>query len=115
MSPAAGPHWRTMIHEQHPRQSVPVVPAHWEPEWNHNGTRNFIGVVVYGIAFRILTTRRKPFLASRWTLPNRRDIDTQLVIGALIFGAGWGLGGYCPGPALTDLAFGRRKPLYIEH
>jgi uncharacterized membrane protein YedE/YeeE len=37
-------------------------------------------------------------------LPTRREIDAPLVIGAILFGAGWGLAGYCPGPALANLA-----------
>jgi hypothetical protein len=39
-------------------------------------------------------------------LPTRRDIDSRLLAGSAIFGIGWGLGGYCPGPAISGLAFG---------
>ena len=42
----------------------------------------------------------------RFTLPTRRDIDPSLLLGASLFGIGWGLGGYCPGPALAGLGFG---------
>jgi hypothetical protein len=47
-----------------------------------------------------------PLLASDFSLPKRSDLDAKLILGAAIFGAGWGLGGFCPGPALTSLASG---------
>lgn len=50
--------------------------------------------------------RRKPFLAEQFSLPTKVDIDRPLLLGAIIFGAGWGLGGFCPGPALAALASG---------
>jgi uncharacterized protein len=53
----------------------------------------------YRLAFR----RSAPIAADRFRLPTRTDIDARLVVGAALFGVGWGLGGYCPGPALTGL------------
>jgi hypothetical protein len=47
-----------------------------------------------------------PVLAPDFSIPRRSDIDSKLVLGAAIFGVGWGLGGFCPGPALTSLASG---------
>ena len=47
-----------------------------------------------------------PLLAPDFSLPKRSDLDMKLIAGAAIFGAGWGLGGFCPGPALTSLASG---------
>jgi hypothetical protein len=47
--------------------------------------------------------RRGPVLTDRVHLPERTRVDAQLVMGALIFGVGWGLGGYCPGPAVVSL------------
>ncbi|MDF2693186.1 MAG: rane protein [Labilithrix sp.] len=44
---------------------------------------------------------RPPVLARRWSLPERKGIDRTLLAGAALFGLGWGLGGYCPGPALV--------------
>jgi uncharacterized membrane protein YedE/YeeE len=44
-------------------------------------------------------------------LPTSTEIDRRLVLGSLVFGAGWGLAGYCPGPALTSLLSGGTKPL----
>ena len=50
--------------------------------------------------------RRAPLLGDRYELPARRDVDGALVAGAALFGVGWGLGGYCPGPALVSLVAG---------
>ena len=47
----------------------------------------------------------------RWGLLTRRDIDLRLLVGAALFGAGWGLGGYCPGPALTSAVAGASSTL----
>ena len=47
-----------------------------------------------------------PWLAPAFKLPTRRDIDARLVLGAALFGIGWGLAGYCPGPALASLLTG---------
>jgi uncharacterized membrane protein YedE/YeeE len=44
-----------------------------------------------------------PLLADRFQIPPRRDLDASLVTGAAMFGAGWGLAGYCPGPAVTSV------------
>jgi len=45
---------------------------------------------------------KKPVFAEEFKLPTRLEIDLPLVFGAAIFGAGWGLGGFCPGPAITS-------------
>jgi uncharacterized membrane protein YedE/YeeE len=50
-----------------------------------------------------------PVLAPRFSLPIAREIDPRLVTGAVLFGVGWGLAGYCPGPALSALALGAGK------
>lgn len=52
------------------------------------------------MVLRPLVKRRFPQQVTAGT-PTRRDIDRPLLVGAALFGAGWGLGGYCPGPALT--------------
>jgi len=53
--------------------------------------------------FRLVHRNPKPFFHDVFHLPTRSDIDPKLLTGAAIFGIGWGLGGYCPGPALTAL------------
>jgi uncharacterized membrane protein YedE/YeeE len=59
---------------------------------------------------RPIVARRAPVLAPRFALPVSRDIDGRLVAGATIFGVGWGLAGFCPGPAITSLAGGHAEP-----
>ncbi|HEY9596503.1 MAG TPA: DUF6691 family protein, partial [Cyanophyceae cyanobacterium] len=47
-----------------------------------------------------------PFYDNQFYLPTQKEIDSPLVIGAIIFGIGWGMAGYCPGPAITALILG---------
>lgn len=63
-------------------------------------------VVVYGLAHRFIRERGSPLLEPKFYLPTRQDIDTPLVLGAALFGAGWGLGGVCPGPAIVSAGSG---------
>lgn len=60
-------------------------------------------VIVAFIGYRLVLKRPRPLLASDFQLPTRTRIDRRLFIGPAIFGVGWGLGGFCPGPALTSL------------
>lgn len=52
-------------------------------------------------AFTLILRRTQPLLAAKFELPVRRDIDRSLVVGAVLFGIGWGLAGLCPGPAIA--------------
>ncbi|MYN10389.1 YeeE/YedE family protein [Pseudoduganella aquatica] len=63
------------------------------------------------VAFRLAGKRSKSLLDQPMRLPTASMIDRRLVIGSLAFGVGWGLAGYCPGPALASLASGGAKPL----
>lgn len=54
-------------------------------------------------AFRLIKGDSKPIAADSFDLPTRKDIDKPLVLGASLFGIGWGLSGYCPGPAVVSL------------
>lgn len=59
------------------------------------------------IAFAITPhTGRKPWAATQFEIPTRKDFDFKLIAGAVLFGTGWGLAGYCPGPALASLLSG---------
>ncbi|MBW2508909.1 MAG: YeeE/YedE family protein [Deltaproteobacteria bacterium] len=61
-------------------------------------------LVVYTPVYRwAVRTWQRPIWAPTFTLPTRHDIDGRLVLGSAIFGVGWGLGGYCPGPAFTSV------------
>ena len=68
------------------------------------------GAVVVGFfAFALAKKRTTTFLGGALRLPTTNQMDKPLVIGSLLFGAGWGLGGFCPGPALVSMADGQSK------
>lgn len=62
------------------------------------------------IGYLIARRMRQPVLARAFCIPENRTLDGRLLTGAAIFGAGWGLAGFCPGPALAALAFGMWQP-----
>jgi len=62
-------------------------------------------VLVGLVAFRIAKTRRRDLLGGAIELPSSGAIDAPLVCGSVIFGIGWGLVGFCPGPALVDVGY----------
>ena len=73
------------------------------------------GAILVGfVAFRIAAARKSTLLGDAMRLPNATRIDRRLVLGGLAFGAGWGLAGYCPGPALASLASGSSKPIIFS-
>lgn len=63
-------------------------------------------VAVTFIGFSRVLKLPRPVFAERFSVPTRKDIDPRIVVGPAIFGIGWGLAGFCPGPALTALGFG---------
>lgn len=70
------------------------------------------GAIVVGVvAFRFARKRTTAFFGSAMRLPTRDDIDRRLVLGSLAFGVGWGMAGFCPGPALTALGTGNEKAM----
>ena len=70
------------------------------------------GAIMVGVfAFTVAKKRTTTFLGGMLRFPTNADIDKKLVIGSLMFGAGWGLAGFCPGPALVSMADGQPKAL----
>ena len=68
------------------------------------------GAIAVGFfAFRLAKARATSFLGGAMRLPTSQDIDRRLIVGSLLFGAGWGLAGFCPGPALVSLGAGQDK------
>ena len=63
-------------------------------------------IAVHLFAYRMIRGRSAPLFASKLVVPSRRDLDAKLLIGAAVFGAGWGLGGYCPGPGIVSVPGG---------
>ncbi len=68
-------------------------------------------VVVTAVGYRLVLRGGRPLFEPGFTLPTRRDLDRNLLVGAGLFGVGWGLGGYCPGPALAGIGFGAAETL----
>lgn len=68
-------------------------------------------VVTYFVSFIFIRKRGAPVLAEKFHLPTKRDIDRNLVLGSMLFGIGWGVAGFCPGPALAMLVTGNYSVL----
>ena len=66
-------------------------------------------VTVTALAFRFILRRPVPFYGERFHLPTLTQIDRKLLVGAALFGIGWGLAGYCPGPALATVLSGNSE------
>ena len=64
-------------------------------------------------SFRFIRRTPKPLWAARFEIPQTRSIDGSLIAGAVLFGVGWGLAGYCPGPAVAGLAVGNAETLWF--
>lgn len=80
-----------------------AAPGFWDPS---------LALVMGGalamtlIAFALQPRHAKPWFEAKFYLPTRHEIDGKLIAGAALFGIGWGLAGYCPGPALASLLVG---------
>lgn len=84
------------------------IAGAWDP------TLAFVMAGALAIAlpgFRWAAERTRPWLAPRFEVPRRTDIDGALMLGASLFGIGWGLVGLCPGPAVTALVSGENAVL----
>lgn len=87
------------------------VFGHWDPS---------LALVMGGAiavtmpGFWLLRRLDRPALAPRFEWPTRRDLDRKLLAGAAIFGVGWGLAGYCPGPAIGAAALSLRGTVFLE-
>ena len=68
-------------------------------------------IAVGALAFAVAKKRTTNFLGGALQLPKSTQIDRRLVLGALVFGAGWGLAGLCPGPGLVSMAAGQPKAM----
>ena len=77
-------------------------------EWDPSLVFVMGGAVISFLLLQLLIQRHfsKPMLGETFQIPTRKDLDRSLIFGAMLFGIGWGLGGYCPGPAITTLGSG---------
>lgn len=70
-------------------------------------------LLVSAVGQRWVLRRAQPWFAVRFQLPSARDVDARLLLGAALFGIGWGWAGYCPGPAIAGLAVASREALWF--
>ena len=68
---------------------------------------------IHAITYRLILKRSSPILDSKFRIPAKNGIDKRLIIGATIFGLGWGWAGVCPGPGLVALASGNVTFVYF--
>ncbi|MEZ4320482.1 MAG: DUF6691 family protein [Myxococcota bacterium] len=68
-------------------------------------------VAVYFVASRRILRRRSPLFVPTFGVPVSKDLDVRLVGGSALFGVGWAIGGYCPGPGLVSAATGGSEAL----
>jgi len=87
------------------------VLGHWDPSlaFVMGGA---IAVTLPG--FALLKRWKQPILAPRFQWPQGEDMDLRLIMGAGLFGIGWGLAGYCPGPGIAAMALNVREAAFIE-
>lgn len=70
------------------------------------------GAIAVGVfAFAVARKRTQSFLGGAMHLPTSRDIDRRLLLGSLVFGIGWGIAGFCPGPAIVSAGAGQPKAI----
>lgn len=78
--------------------------------WDPSLALVMAGAIAVGfIAFAVARKRTLSFLGAEMKLPTSRHIDRRLIAGGLLFGIGWGIAGFCPGPALVALGMGENK------
>ncbi len=78
--------------------------------WDPSLALVMLGAIAVGlVAFTVARQRTKSLLGLELKLPTARHIDRRLIIGSLLFGTGWGIAGFCPGPALAAVGMGELK------
>mgnify|MGYP000943398710 FL=1 len=61
-------------------------------------------LIVSSPLFHIIKNKKKPLFAEKFNYSNNKEVNNRLIVGSALFGAGWGLGGLCPGPAISSIA-----------
>ena len=74
-------------------------------DWDPSLAFVMIGALIVSTPlFHLFKNKEKPIFSSSFSISNKKEIDKKLIIGSILFGAGWGLVGLCPGPAITSIA-----------
>lgn len=82
--------------------------------WNWDPSLLFVmfgALSVHAITYPLVRKKPSPLFDSKWHVPTRKDLSSRLILGSALFGIGWGLGGFCPGPAITSVASGDARAL----
>jgi uncharacterized membrane protein YedE/YeeE len=81
-------------------------------DWDPSLMAVMVGaILVHSISYRLIMRRESPILVANFQIPTRRELDWKLLVGSALFGIGWGLGGFCPGPALVNAVTGSSSVL----
>lgn len=84
------------------------IAGHWDPSL---ALVMAGALITLGLARKLILRRSAPILEPKFHLPSATRIDARLLIGAAIFGAGWGLSGFCPGAAIAAIGYGCAEAL----
>ena len=82
--------------------------------WSWDPSLLFVMIGAVGlhmVAYPIVRKRHSPILDSKWHVPTKKGITLRLVLGSALFGIGWGLGGFCPGPGVTSIGSNDFRPV----
>ena len=83
-------------------------------QWNYSLAFVMLGAIsVSFFAFRIAKSTSKTVLGQPILIPSNSEIDTRLIMGSICFGVGWGLAGYCPGPAIASIVTGIKPIIFV--
>lgn len=86
------------------------ITGNWDPSL---AFVMFSALSITLIGYRLVLKRKRPEYAEKFSLPTKKSIDILLILGSALFGIGWGLAGYCPGPAITALGLGIMDAVYF--
>lgn len=71
------------------------------------------GALITFLGYKLVLKRKQPIFDTQFHMPKKTDLDAPIFVGPAIFGIGWGLGGFCPGPAFTALGTGSNQAIYF--
>lgn len=81
-------------------------------DWDPSLAFVMVGAIgVHALLYPLITRRNSPVLEDQFQIPSRKDLDPSLLLGAALFGIGWGIGGFCPGPGIVSASSGQSSGL----
>lgn len=86
------------------------ITGNWDPSL---ALVMFSALIVTWIGYKLVLKKTSPAFSEKFFLPAKTSIDKSLIFGSALFGIGWGLGGYCPGPGITALGLGIMDAVYF--